>query len=99
MLWQCWSIASLSQDELPEGDEEEEDEEDGDEEEEEEDEEDDDDVDDEVERHGGGRPAKRPRSDFVIEEAGKATYVSSYGSVVCALYMQCICLLFFCNGS
>ena len=62
-----------SQDELPEGDEEEEDEEDGDEEEEEEDEEDDDDVDDEIERHGGGRPAKRPRSDFVIEEAGKVT--------------------------
>ncbi|XP_065901538.1 transcription elongation factor SPT5-like [Dysidea avara] len=57
-----------SEDELPEGDEEEDDEEDGDEEEEE-DEEDDDEVDDEVERHGGGRPAKRPRSDFVIEEA------------------------------
>ena len=39
-----------------------------------------------MERHGGGRPAKRPRSDFVIEEAGKVTCELS--SVSCGLCMH-----------
>ena len=80
----------ISQDELPGAVEEEEDEEDGDEEEE--DEEDDDEVDDEMERHGGGRPAKRPRSDFVIEEAGKVTCeLISISCGLCSCCCVCTC--------
>ena len=58
---------SCTQDELPEGEEEEEEEEDDDDEEEE----------DEMERYGS-KPAKRPRSDFVIEEAGQLNYIPLY---------------------
>ena len=52
------------QDELPEGEEEEEEEEEDDDDDEEEEEE-------EEEERYGSKPAKRPRSDFVIEEAGQ----------------------------
>ena len=58
------------QDELPEGEEEEEEDDDDDDEEEEEEEE----EEDEMERYGS-KPAKRPRSDFVIEEAGQLLYL------------------------
>ena len=54
---------------MPEGEEEEDDDDDDDDDEEEEEEEE-----DEVERYGS-KPAKRPRSDFVIEEAGQLNVI------------------------
>ena len=63
------------QDELPEGEEEEEEDDDDDDEEEEEEEE------DEMERYGS-KPVKRPRSDFVIEEAGQLNYTTIFVSIV-----------------
>lgn len=75
------------QDELPEGEEEEEEDDDDDDEEEEEEEE----EEDEMERYGS-KPAKRPRSDFVIEEAGQLNYTTIFDSIViinsCKMYMH-----------
>ena len=81
------------QDELPEGEEEEEEDDDDDDEEEEEEEE----EEDEMERYGS-KPAKRPRSDFVIEEAGQLNYTTIFDSIViidsCKIYMHAYVFVF-----